>query len=321
MGEQTPFEEISAVDEEGNRQIHKLLDNSPAFVCGNALDTRKPGYSWSKPEVFRVTYVSSDLPLPQNIGKWPVDLKSSNEATYSFGSWIEKPAVGEDLALKLSPLNEDIVNERAAMLRANRVFSLDDKARPMRLYTYGVGSTIHTFNFEREYVYLLQECLTPNFVSYKEFKETHQDIALDDAFAILLSFSGTLNKMHQAGISHGDIEGPGLEEHLHIDPTTHDLRIIDWSHSKPDIAENTVSPTIVLDHAGIGQIMKELLRTRMNEEAEASKKVIRERLAEEDPNPDDPEEYAAINTYALNAQGTEQLFNDLQQLKEIALKK
>lgn len=300
--------ELTALEAEGRDNVERLFNNSPTFEYGEILDKR--GFR-SRPEVFRIRFNSDDI-YPKGLGSWPAD-PEQDEATYSFGPWIEKPSVGTELALKVQPLNnEGLRDERVALLRTNHLFKEDDKARPVRLYGYGIGS-IDSGNRGKK-SYLLQEIIPANFLPFREIRNAPEFLSPTQAFNLIISVTELINTLHQAGITHGDIEGPGFDQHVFFDPETDQLRIIDLHQYESTNAIEESRSSISLDRVGIDGAASIILDPHLHsEQALQLRDKIRTKISNEDfGNPtaeDDTDKYPSLPS------GTQQFLDDLRDLQ------
>lgn len=291
-------------EEQGRRDVDLLLGGSAAFEYRQILDRR--GFRIGGPEVFEVAYVSSDTAMPDGFGWWPMSEGLAYSGLPSDRQWVEPPVLGEAVALKKRVMNDQIANERTALLIANRLFSPDAPNRPMRLHGFGTGEG-EFFGHLKENGYIITELLPPDFISYKEYLESRSSIPLDEGLAMALSLAEVIAIMHQAGIAHGDLEGAGHEEHLYWNSQNRQLRIIDWSHAMFSTA--FYESGIHLDQMAIIEVTEQILRLGGADEDS----ITFTRRMYDDVSQEYPEKYPET------LEGTNRLVHDLRILKSVTL--
>jgi len=309
----TQSAEDQSLEEFGRLAVDRLLGNTSAFNFRQVLDRR--GFRIGGPEVFEVVYYSDEVDMPRGFNYWPEDFECNRLAENP--GWVETPQNGEVMALKARSLEDQIINERRALLKSNELFPISSPSRPQRLYGFGIGEG-EFFGKPVAKGYLLMELLPPGFVSYENFITPRDTLPLSEGFALVLSLAEIINVMHKAGIAHGDLEGPGHLEHVYWNPIDKQLRIIDWSHSDNAAA----NPSVVhLDQIGLMQVVGDVMELGAADPASKNRYLeMKEGIDIDFINDYEINPKQEGMTYPPTADSTSRLLQDLYDLIEMSLK-
>lgn len=298
-------------DEKGKRYISEIFGPNSPLTFRRTLDTR--GYSQTGAEVFQVGIADPES-TPARLGEW--------DDNYTMGipqnpnTWVTSPST--ECAMKVVNLESKSSGfERRALLTGTAVFGEHAPFRPVRLYGYGRGQVYNpTYNEHEDKGYFLEELVPPEYETLHTYVEKKGELSPLEATQLAIHVSTLLQPLHELGITHGDLEDEkgkktGKEAHIFIDPTSGNIRLIDWSHSvSRDIDSKYFQSTLYLDHIGIGQLLQYGDFSRYSSAVQELLKKIylfsgNEELDDKDAEP--PE-------YPRDASGTRAQYEDMQEL-------
>ncbi len=175
--------------------------------------------------VFEIQYNPQLKLAPSGLGSWPhhplsdIFLAQSND-------WLKLPTTGEHLVAKIVSTPDSFDHrERVALIKLNQLFQQDANERHAILYGYGT----HESTSQRTSYFILEK-VPEGFISFWELKKAGWGKNPIDAFELCLAAASFLTNVHASGLTHGDLDGPGLE-HYYWNPSLKQLRVIDWNRA------------------------------------------------------------------------------------------
>lgn len=299
--------ELAALEHQGNKRVTTLLGKDTAFEYRGIIDPRAE----HRISLYRIKY-NGDFRLPDGLGKWSEPATSSE----TDDPWIEQPQVGQELALKIVYGPEAIQTERSSLLLSNKLFAPDDRVRPIRLYAFGKGETMYQdAEMLTDQEYLIEEALPEGTVAFSELN--FETMTSQQRMQFVIDLAAFINKIHSAGMTHGDIDAIGLNEHVYYDAAVSQMRIIDFSHSQRKEVENDISTTVYLDRLGLATAITKALIDHSDGpirlEAENIEKDCVGKFVYED---EDDLDGTQVSGQSMTAEGTQEIYKQLLSLQE-----
>ncbi len=321
---------LEASEREARESFPLIFGDENPFKFEGVLDVRDE----RPPSVIHVRYFPDSGKELVGLGEWG----DQQNLLVSPGSWVEEPTIGQDLAIKLRiTRNRSVNRELYANLIGNQLFAPDEAARTPRLFGFGTGGKYSRYIFSTDVQKFITVEEPDHYLVFEYIEQSFQELGKNEAFknglppeqaiGLGLLITGFLQKLHSAGIVHGDLEGPGLDEHVFWDQASNRIRVIDLEGGKISLLDKDWEKLLFMDQESIGNLLvrglfgdgidwshyEDEIRKIFSIHPEISSQLLRIIKMCKGVN----QAWEKTEMYPHNAAGTGQIYEDLMEVKEL----